>query len=277
MLSNLLGCGVLALLIAAVFGLHLRRRRRHRFAKRLARLPQPARSAVAPLPTTPVSGSTPGLALGTEPPNGRACVAGAFKDTASNATTGRPALTEARHSRRTFELLAQNVDQSRRLAFTEARVDEVLAALPRGRWLVERYVLRAGHRIPFLILGETGVFTLWTLFGPPQWSDPPFVNTVAEEVKDRLPGYSGPARAGMCRALEPGITPRWWCRTETQGGCWVMGLDWVIPWLEHFGQEHGLGVKDIERFNALAGPHWGRPTAPVPPGIPDLESWQPHD
>lgn len=268
---------MLALLIAAVFGLHVRRRRRHRFAQRLRRLPQPARSAAAPPPTTPVSGSTPGLASGTEPPKGGARVAGAFEGTASNATARPPALTGARHSRETFELLAQNVDQSRRLALTEARVEEVLAALPRDRWLVERYVLRAGHRIPFLIVGETGVFTLWTLFGPPQWSDPSFVNKVAEEVKDRLPGYPGPVRAGMCRALEPGITPRWWYRTETQGGCWVMGLDWVIPWLEHFGHEHGLGAEDIERFNALAGPHWGRPTSPGPPGIPDLESWQPHD
>jgi hypothetical protein len=142
--------------------------------------------------------------------------------------------------------------------------------------IVERYVLRAGHRIPFLILGETGVFTLWTLFGPAQWGDLTLVNTVAEEIKDRLPGYQGPVRAGMCRALEPAITPRWWYRTETRRGCWVMGLDWVIPWLEHFGPEQGLGVEDVARLNALAGPHWGRPTAPVPPGVPDVESWPCH-
>ena len=120
------------------------------------------------------------------------------------------------------------------------------------------------------------MFTLWTLFGPPQWGDLPLVSDVAEQIKDRLPGYPGPVRAGMCRALEPAIAPRWWYRAETQGGCWVMGLDWVIPWLEHFGNDHGLGVADIQRLNALSGPNWGRPTAPVPPGIPDLESWRPH-
>jgi hypothetical protein len=189
------------------------------------------------------------------------------------ASARRPARRDARHPPGTLELLAQNVDQSRRLAFTEARVSEILAGLPRDRWLVERYVLRAGHRIPFLILG---VFTVWTLFGPPQWSDLTLVNAVANQVKNRLPGYPGPVRAGMCRALEPAIPPRWWYRTEIQGGCWVLGLDWVIPWLEHFGSDHGLGVKDLERFNTLAGPNWGHPIAPVPPGIPDLESWQPH-
>ena len=43
-----------------------------------------------------------------------------------------------------------------------------------------------------------------------------------------------------------------------------MGLDWVIRWLEHFGIEHGLGVKDIERLREMAGPHWGRPVTDVP-------------
>jgi len=278
LLANLLGWGAFALLIAAAVRLHARRRRRDRHAPRLRRLLHAPRSPAAPSPTSPWSGSTPGLVSGQQPSSGLVSIAGGSPaDAASSGTAAAPALTSARHSHSTFELLAQNVDQSRRLALTEARVDEVLAALPRDRWLVERYVLRAGHRIPFLIVGETGVFTLWTLFGPPQWTDPPFVNKVAEEVKDRLPGYAGPVRAGMCRALEPGITPRWWYRTETQGGCWVMGLDWVIPWLEHFGHEHGLGAEDIERFDALAGPHWGRPTAPVPPGIPDVEAWQPHD
>ena len=37
-----------------------------------------------------------------------------------------------------------------------------------------------------------------------------------------------------------------------------MGLNWVIPWLEHFGPEDGLGVKDIERLREMAGPRWGR-------------------
>lgn len=270
-LSDVLWGGVLALLIVAVVGLDLRRRR----AQALHRMPQP-RGASVPPTTSQVSGSTQGPTSSSDPPKSGPCVAGASEDAASTAAARPPELTGVRHSSRTFELLAQNIDQSRRLAFTEARLNEVLAALPRDRWLVDRYVLRAGHRIPFLILGETGVFTLWTLFGPPQWSDLPLINKVAEDIKDRLPGYAGPVRAGMCRALEPSITPRWWYRAQTDGGYWVMGLDWVIPWLDHFGSVHGLGVEDVERLNALAGPHWGRPLAPLPPGIPDLEQWQPH-
>ena len=275
--ANLLGWGVLALLIAAAVALHMRRSRRRLGRPRGRRLLQPFRRGIAAPPTTSVLGATDGPRSAAEPPAGVSLlVDGSRADAASSATARPPALTHARYSRETFELLAQNVDQSRRLALTEARVQEILSTLPRDRWLVERYVLRAGHRVPFLILGETGVFTLWTLFGPPQWIDLPLVNSVAEDVKDRLRGYPGPVRAGMCRALEPAITPRWWYRAETQAGCWVMGLNWVIPWLEHFDNHHGLGAKDIERFDTLAGPHWGRPTTAVPPGIPDLDSWQPH-
>ena len=47
-------------------------------------------------------------------------------------------------------------------------------------------------------------------------------------------------------------------------GAWVVGLDWLIRWLEHFGPENGLGVKDLERLRELAGPRWGRPVTDVP-------------
>jgi hypothetical protein len=276
-LADVLGWGVLALLVVAAVILHVRRRRRHLFARRLPRLLRLSRSGMTQPPTTSAPGSAPDPFQVSEPCVGLGSpVGGSPADTVLEEGVRPSAPTRARHSRETFALLAQNADQSRRLAFTEARVEAVLATLPHDRWLVERYVLRAGHRIPFLILGETGVFTLWTLFGPPQWGDLSLVNTLANDVKDRLPGYPGPVHAGTCRALEPPIPPRWWYRAETQGGCWVMGLDWVIPWLEHFGHDHGLGGEDIKHFNTLAGPHWGHPTAPVPPGIPDLESWHPH-
>ena len=51
-----------------------------------------------------------------------------------------------------------------------------------------------------------------------------------------------------------------------------MGLNWVIPWLLHFGPEHGLGVKDIERLRDLAGPRWGRGVTDLPPSalVPEI-------
>jgi hypothetical protein len=43
-----------------------------------------------------------------------------------------------------------------------------------------------------------------------------------------------------------------------------MGVEWLLRWLEHFGPENGIGVKDLERLRELAGPRWGRPVTDVP-------------
>lgn len=146
--ANLLGWGVLALLIAAAVAIHIRRSRRPLRRARVRRLLQPFRRGIAAPPTTSV-GAIQGLTSGAEPPAGDSLlVEGSAVDAASSATARPPALTHARYSRETFELLAQNVDQSRRLAFTEARGQEILSTLPRDRWLVERYVLRAGAPAP---------------------------------------------------------------------------------------------------------------------------------
>ena len=187
----------------------------------------------------------------------------------SLASASAPASPGARHSPETLEPLAKSLDTSHRLAVAEARVAATLRALPADRWLVERYVVLAGHRIPFLILGETGVFTVWALTGPPLWHELPIPGQVAVHVRDALPGYAGPVRVGICRPLAPaGITPRWWCRPG-EPGAWVLGLDWLIRWLEHFGPDHGLGVRDIERLRALAEPQ-AHPRQRVRDVVPDL-------
>ncbi|MGZ6640129.1 MAG: hypothetical protein ACXVII_45930, partial [Solirubrobacteraceae bacterium] len=177
-----------------------------------------------------------------------------------------PAIPGTRHSPETLEPLATYLDTARLLGIAEARVARTLAALPRERWLIERYVLVAGHRIPFVILGETGLFAVWALSGPPMWHELPFPSEMAAHVKGALPGYAGPVRVGICRALAAsGIEPRWWCRPG-QPGAWIMGLDWLIRWLEHFGPAHGLGVNDIEQLRALAKPQGD----PVPPRAADV-------
>ena len=65
--------------------------------------------------------------------------------------------------------------------------EQVLATLPSDRWYVQRFALVAGHRIPFLVLGEYGVFALWAIGWRPQWTDPAFVSDIASNLKHRLP------------------------------------------------------------------------------------------
>jgi hypothetical protein len=183
--------------------------------------------------------------------------------TASAPTGSPPAIPRARLSPEQLEPLGRDLDNSRRLAACETKVAPVLDTLPPDRWLVERYVLITSHRVPFLILGETGVFVLWAMAGPLQWRDLSFFDEVARHVEQALPGYAGTVQPGVCRVSEPDIKPRWWCRPG-EPGAWITGLDSLIPWLEHFGTENGLGAKDLERLRELAGPRWGRPVTDIP-------------
>jgi hypothetical protein len=85
----------------------------------------------------------------------------------SAAAARSPAIRGGRCSPETREPRAPSLDTTPRLQVAEARVAETLAGLPSDRWLVARYVLIAGHRIPFVVLGETGVFVICALTGPP--------------------------------------------------------------------------------------------------------------
>jgi hypothetical protein len=172
-------------------------------------------------------------------------------------------------SRETLDPLASYLGTARRLGIAEARVATTLAALPSARWLVERYVLFAGQRIPFVILGDTGVFAVCALAGPPLWAELALPSQMATHIRQALPGYPGMVHVGLCRALAPvGLEPRWWCRPG-EPGAWVMGLEWLVPWISHFGSDHGLNAEDIDRLRQLATP---RPTElrRVPDVVPDL-------
>ena len=182
----------------------------------------------------------------------------------------RPSVPGPRCSPETLEPLARSLDTSHRLAIAEARVAETLGTLPSDRWLLERYALIAGHRIPFLVLGETGVFVICAVTGPPAWDELRLPAEVAEQhIMPTLPGYTGPMRVGLCRALATSaIEPRWWCRPG-EAGAWMMGLESLIAWIEHFGTDHGLGITDLRRLRELATPKPG-PVARAPDVVPDL-------
>jgi hypothetical protein len=295
LLSTLLGFGALSVFVVVLVSLHVRGRS-HDASSRLRRLMRGRRSRTPRAGSFVVSGveapESPVAAMAVEsrgPAASSASAAGrgvpledsiaapaspptsaaGSTDRSSHATTpgSPPQLQGARYSRNTLEPLARRVDDSRRIALADARVGNALTALPAGRWLIERYALISGHRVPFLLLGEAGVFTMWPVESGPSWEDIEFTNEVASVVKALLPGYPGPVRVGFCRAFERG-TPRWW--SQGGAGAWIMGLDSVGAWLRHFGSEHGLGVEDLARFNTLAGPDRDRRRSPARfPAIPN--------
>jgi hypothetical protein len=188
-----------------------------------------------------------------------------------------PGLPGARYGPDTFALLAQRADHTRRHAVAELHVRQRLQTLPAERWYIQPFLLIDGYRIPFLVLGEFGIFAIWAISLRPQWADPEGAAAVADPIKQRIPGYPGPVHSALCGFQEPDLHPWEFKLTAEHRDCWMLGVDWLVPWMEHFGHEHGLGIEDVARFKALAVPDWSRPVAPVPRGIPNFDRRAPRD
>ena len=162
----------LAVLIWALAGAAVLAGWRTRFARRRQRSQRPSlRGALgARVPRLQASAAgardsapTPTVAPSRGVPSTAAAESSASTPTGAAAPAETPVgvIVGARISPETLEPLGQRVDNSRRLAVARARLGEVLTALRGDRWFVERNVVFAAHPIPFLILGETGVFALW--------------------------------------------------------------------------------------------------------------------
>jgi len=174
----------------------------------------------------------------------------ALSEVAGPRAAPPPAIPGSRYPKQALEELGVTLENSRRLLSMTELIVPVLGTLPRDRWLVERQVVMAGHRIPFLIIGETGVFTLWATDGRVRWDEVPWIGEAAEGIRHDLPDYSGTVQIGVCRPRAVGLTPSFWARPGA--GFWQMGLDGIKPWLAHFGTEHGFGVEDVKRLRQMA-------------------------
>ena len=151
--------------------------------------------------------------------------------------------------------VARTLDSSRRLLAAEERVAAALAELPVSFWLVERNVLIGSRRIPFLALGATGVFALCPSDGAWTIDDLAVMSDVAGRVRRQLPGYTGPVLGAVCLAFDD-LTPRtWFGGAPQQGrGGWLLGLEWLLPWMFSFGPQDGLRRGDVRRLDETSGP-----------------------
>ncbi|MGI9097028.1 MAG: hypothetical protein ACR2H2_00765 [Solirubrobacteraceae bacterium] len=151
-LTLLLSGGLAIAIIAAVVVVYSNRHAPG-LAARLRRLTTNPRTADD---TAPADAPQQGDATGSPPPP---------TDMPANspARTLTAQLTGARYAPDTFALVAEHADHTQRLAIAEARVERVLSTLPSEGWFVQRFALAAGDRIPFLVLGEYGIFALWPI------------------------------------------------------------------------------------------------------------------
>jgi hypothetical protein len=209
---------------------------------------------------------------------GRACGPQRRASTRALSVTERPAIeVEGRASRprepiaeapepeltrwtsETLGPLARILDKGRRLGAAEDRIARELCALPDGFWLVERNVLVDDRRIPFLVLGATGVFLICPSDGAWTLHDLRVMSALGERVRQRLPGYAGEPHAAVCLAFDEMAPRAWFGGEQLRGhGGWVLGVDWLQTWIFGFGPEHGLGNGDVRRLHEASGPFWER-------------------
>ena len=123
-----------------------------------------------------------------------------------------------------------------------------------------------------MILGETGAFVIWALTGPPVWDELPFPSEMADRVKAKAARIHRPDAGRPVPRTRPtaAIEPRWWCRPG-EPGAWMMGREWLIRWIEHFGPQHAFAAGDIQRLRALADRRRDAPPPRVPDVVPDID------
>ena len=271
-------------MLAAPALLIRRWRRRHRTAPRRRLWPaaeRARRSEVSPRsPAGPPSGGmAPGRAAAD--PARRVDAADPLRPSISAPRADAPASPPrgrvdrepaVRVSAETLEPLCRYVDFRRRLELAVDELERRLEPLPADRWRIEPYPLTGERRNTLLLLGETGVFVISATYAPGHWDDVIAAGKLARKVKLLLPGYAGQVQAAICHPFTS-ARPRLWHRPDDHGdwvGAWVLGGDSVIDWLEHFGNEHGLGRTDLERFDQLAKPNWLKSAIPTPPSWPPV-------
>jgi hypothetical protein len=176
---------------------------------------------------------------------------------ASTADAGEP--EHRRFANASLAPLGRTIDASRRRRAADDRIAVELAGLPDGFWLVERDLLIGNRRLPFLVLGATGVFAIRPADGPWTLDELAVMAALGERVRAQLPGYAGPVHVAVCLAFEHARPRIWFAGESHQGrGGWLLGVDSLLPWMFGFGPEHGLRVGDVRRLHQVAGPSWER-------------------
>ena len=87
-----------------------------------------------------------------------------------------------------------------------------LDALPEDLWLVEKHVLEDERRIPFVVVGPSGVFVVCATDGAWTIGDLQALTALADRLQRQLPGWAGEIQVVMCLAFD---------RTEIRS--WVGG------------------------------------------------------
>jgi hypothetical protein len=85
------------------------------------------------------------------------------------------------------------------------------------------------------------------------------LDRIGHDLRAQLPDYRGSLRAAVCLAFDEQAPRRWHGGPNEQGrGGWVLEIDWLKAWLDGRELQDGLGVEELRRLDAAAGPRWDR-------------------
>jgi hypothetical protein len=179
----------------------------------------------------------------------------------------REALSDAEHPAETAYGFSDGLiasfgcllERSRRRHAAEEQVAKELRNLALGHWLVERDVLLGGGRVPFVIVGPTGIALLAVTDGQWEVSDIVRLARLGAHMRARLESYEGRTHAGICLAFDRMPPRAWYGGVDDRGrGGWILGANWLLPWLYGLPTGQGADVDDIQALNAVAEPDWTR-------------------
>lgn len=129
--------------------------------------------------------------------------------------SARPASAARAATLGSVDRLADLLDRSGRLVAADERVARELASA--GGWVVERYVWIGAQRVPFVLFGPGGVFTLCATDGAWTMDDLEVLSRLGDGLRGRLPGYRGRVEAVVCLAFDH-AEPHTWHGGVNSGG-----------------------------------------------------------
>ena len=130
---------------------------------------------------------------------------------------------------------------------------ELVPVLEAG-WLVERDIaIAGGGRIPWLVMGASGIFALEACDGCWTLERLAALAVRVDALGAALAGYEGPLIGAMVLAFDESAPRRWYGGAELAGrGAWLLGLDWLLPWMFSFGPNGGIAGADLRRLGTSA-------------------------
>jgi len=154
----------------------------------------------------------------------------------------------------TLDALGEVIGKARRRRVAGERMQRELVPVLEAGWLVERDIaIAGGGRIPWLVMGASGIFALEACDGCWTLERLAALAVRVDALGAALADYDGPLIGAVVLAFDESPPRCWYGGAELAGrGAWLLGLDWLLPWMFSFGPDGGIAGADLRRLGSSA-------------------------